>query len=285
MLALTYLTPSIPEIPMKTSLTFFPSAIFATASLMLLSSAHAAPLAVTDATYTGSVSAGTPEAITGNATLASLTTSEGNFSILTGATANSVVTTNLVSSIGTAPANANAAVTGLSANDGVNNLQSGNFQFGLGTGGFTANTRFFIIESTPQSSNAGDPTEVRLLDAANNVVGSFVLSLTAANFTTTLPNTTNTSLATVTYTAGQGTLTQKLGGVTFSLADLGIANAATVATATGIRLVSPGAVGGAAILDPNIVGLYSVPEPGSCLLMGAGLSWLLLVRRRRVARA
>lgn len=270
---------------MKTSFLFPTSAVLATAGLMFLSSSHAAPLAVTDATYTGSVTAGTPEAITGNATLSSLTTTEGIFSVLTGATANNVVTSNLVSSIGTAPANANAAVTGLSANDGVNNLQSGNFQFGLGSGGFTANTRFFIIESTPQSSTAGDPTEIRLLDASNNVVGSFVLSLTAANFTNTPANTTNTSLATVSYTAGQGNLVQKLGGVSFSLADLGVTNLATVSTATGIRIVSPGAVGGAAILDPNVIGLYTVPEPGTCLLLGAGLGWTLLIRRRRPAHA
>jgi hypothetical protein len=270
---------------MKTSLLFPSSAMLALAGLVSMASSHAAPLAVTDATYTGSVIAGTPEAITGNATLASLTTSEGTFSILTGATANNVVTSNVLSSIGTAPANANAAVTGLSANDGVNNLQSGNFQFGLGTGGFTLDTRFFIIESTPQSATAGDPAEIRLLDASNNVVGSFLLSLTAANFTNTPANTTNTSLATVTYTAGQGNLVQKLGGVTFSLSDLGVTNIASVSTATGIRIVSPGAVGGAAILDPNVVGLYTVPEPGTCLLMGVGLGCVLLGRRQRQPRA
>lgn len=240
----------------------------------------AAPLVVTDATYSGSVTPGTPEAITGNASVAGLTTSEGTFTTLLGATANGVVTGNALSSIGTAPADANAAVTGLSANDGVNNLQSGNFQFGLGSGGFTANTRFFILESTPQSSTAGDPTEIRLLDSSNAVVGSFLLSLTAANFTNTPANTTNTSLATVSYTAGQGNLVQKLAGVSFSLADLGVTNIGAVAAATGIRIVSPGAAGGAAILDPNVVGLYSVPEPGTCVLLGLGLGSVLLRRRR-----
>lgn len=245
---------------------------------------QAAPLVISEATYSGSFTPGTPEAITGNATLAGLTTTEGTFTSLTGATANAVVTTNVLSSIGTAPANANAAVTGLSANDGVNNLQSGNFQFGLGAGGFTANTRFFILESTPQSSTAGDPTEIRFVDASNVVVGSFVLSLTPSNFTSTPANTTNTSLGTVTYTAGQGNLVQKFGGVSFSAADLGVTDFSAIASATGIRLVSPGAVGGSAILDPNVVGLYMVPEPGTVALLSIGLG-LVFCGRRRAGRA
>lgn len=265
-----------PTLPLRST-----AALAGVLAFTFLGSALAAPLVISDAIYSGSVTPGTPESITGNAALAGLTTSEGTFTSLVGATANAVVTSNALSSIGTAPANANAAVTGLSANDGVNNLQSGNFQFGLGTGGFTANTRFFILESTPQSSTAGDPTEIRFVDASNVVVGSFLLSLTASNFTSTPANTTNTSLGTVTYTAGQGNLVQKFGGVSFSAADLGVTDFSAIASATGIRLVSPGAVGGAAILDPNVVGLYVVPEPGTAALLGVGLGAVLIGRRRR----
>lgn len=269
-----------PIFPLLRRFAFFSSGLL---SLALTSQAEAAPLVISDVTYSGSVTAGTPEAITGNATVTGLTTSEGTATSLIGATANNVVTTNTLSSIGTVPASANAAVSGLSANDGVNNLQSGNFQFSLGSS-FTIDTRFFIIESTPQSSTAGDPTEVRFIDASNNVIGSFLLSLTAANFTNTPANTTNTSLATLTYTTGQGTLTAKLGGVVFSAADLGVTDFSAIANATGIRLVSPGAVGGANILDPNVVGIYAVPEPGTVALVGAGLGACLIFRRRSAAR-
>jgi len=262
----------------------FSPALSLAALMCVAGTATAAPLVISDATYSGSFTSGTPEAITGNANVAGITSTEGTFTSLTGATANTVVTSNLISSIGTAPANANAAVTGLSANDGINNLQSGNFQFGLGTGGFTASTRFFILESTPQSSTAGDPTEVRFIDSSNTVVGSFLLSLTAANFTNTPANTTNTALATVTYTAGQGNLTQKLGGVVFSAVDLGVTDFSAISNATGIRLVSPGAAGGANILDPNVVGLYTVPEPGTFMLLGLGLGSLACLRVRLTSR-
>ena len=44
----------------------------------------------------------------------------------------------------------------------------------------------------------------------------------------------------------------KLGAVSFSLADLGVSNPASVSTATGLRLTS-------STLDPNGVGLYTLP--------------------------
>ena len=214
--------------------------------LGLASGSQGAVLPVADASFIGAVTPGTPENIAGNTTLAGLTTAEGSFTNLQGATANAVVTANTLSSVGTVPATASIAVTGLSANDGVNNLQSGNFQF---TNGFDANTRFFILESTPQSSTLGDPTTVKLIDAANNAVGSFTLSLTAANWTSSPANTTNTALATVTYAVSQASLTQKVGAVTFSLADF--AGTGNTNLATGIRLSS-------GTIDPNAVGIFSV---------------------------
>jgi hypothetical protein len=247
-----------------------------TAILGIAPGAQAAVLPVTDATYTGAVTPGTPENITGDTTLTGLTTSEGTFTNLIGATANAVVTANTLSSIGTVPANANVAVTGLSANDGVNNLQTGNFQFGTS---FNANTRFFILEGTPQSSTLGDPTDVTLIDAANNAVGTLKLTLVPTDWTSSPANTTNSSLATITYAVGQGNLTQKLGAVTFSLADFsGTGNASL---ATGISLVSPGGAGGSNRLDPNVVGLFVVPEPSTYALVLGSLGTLLLFRRGR----
>jgi hypothetical protein len=262
----------------------FPLRVFAWAGAATLFcstfSLHAAVIAISDADYTGSIVAGTPDSITGDALLFSLTTTEGMFTNLLGATANSVVTANLLSSIGTSPADANAAVTGLAVNDAVNNLQSGNFQLG---GSFDLNTRFFIVETTPVSSTPGDPVTITLIDSLNNAIGTFTLLLTAANFTSSPANTTNTALATVTYTAGQGNLVQKLGGVTFALADF--AGTGDLSLATGIRLVSPGAVGGANILDPSVVGTYAVPEPATGFALLGGLSVVFAVRRFGNARA
>jgi len=207
---------------------------------------QASILPVSDAFFTGYITPGIPEQITGNAIVSGLTTSEGTFTNLLGATANAVSTANAISSVGTIPTNANAAVSGLSANDGVNNLASGNFQF---TNGFDANTRFFIIESTPQLATIGDPITITLIDHANNTIGTYNLNVVATNFTSSPANTTNTALATINYTSGQGNLVQKLGAVTFSLADF--TGTGNVGLATGIRLVS------ASVLDPNVVGIYS----------------------------
>lgn len=258
-----------------------PRAVLLLALGLVACAAHAAPLQITDITLAGSFTAGTPETITGNATLTSVTTSEGLFSTLVGAVANNAASGpgNAPYSIGTVPADNNAAVSGLTVNDAINNFSTGNFQFGLGSGGFTAATRFFIIENTPVSSTSGDPTTVQLINASNTVVGSFSLSLLAAHFTTTAANTTNTALATATYTAGTGNLVGKLGGVAFSLADLGVSDYSAISTATGIRLTS------ASLLDPSVVGAYSpIPEPSSIAALAglAGLASVALRRTRRV---
>ncbi|WP_223633202.1 cell division protein FtsK [Corallococcus sp. EGB] len=214
-------------------------------------------LHVTGATYTGAVTAGTPANITGNAQLVSLTTSEGTFTNLVGATANGLTSTNTPSSRGAEPANANAAATGLSIHDGANNLNTGNFQFGTA---FTAKTRFFIIDSTLTSATPGDDATVTLINASNQIVGSYSLALLASDFTGSAAGNTSTALATVSYTSGVasltgdpvGTVQSKLGGVSFSLADLGVTDVANISTATGLRISS-------ATLDPNVVGLYTVP--------------------------
>jgi hypothetical protein len=231
------------------------------------------PLPITDATYTGSFTAGTPEDLTGPANLSGITTAEGTFSNLIGATANGITSSVLPSSVGTTPSNdqagRNLAATGLTANDAVQNLDTGNFQFSSGTP-FDFNTRFFIFDTTPVGSTAGDNTTVQLIDSANNVVGSFSFNLLASSFTSTPANTTNTALATLTYTQNPNTnFSSKLGGVSFSLSNLGVtaATLASTSSATGIRLVSPG-------LDPSVVGLYSVasasptPTPETVLLTG-----------------
>lgn len=215
------------------------------------------PLPATRASFTGSVATGTPPNLTGVAKLGSLTTTEGTFTNLTGATANGITGTNTPNSRGSTPASANAAASGLTISDGANNVGSGNFQFGTA---FTAKTRFFIVESALASGTMGDDTVVTLINSSNAQVGSFSLSLLASQFTASAANNTSNALATINYTGGvasvtgspAGTVQSKLGAVTFSLADLGVTDVASVSTATGIRLVS-------STLDPNVVGLYTVP--------------------------
>lgn len=214
-------------------------------------------LPVTRATFTGAVTAGTPANLTGVASLASLTTAEGTFSQLVGATAQGITGTNTPSAVGVAPANANVAASGLGVHDGANNMSAGHFQFGTS---FTAKTRFFIVDSTTTSTTLGDSTTVTLVNAANQPVGTWSLALLASDFTPSAAGTTSTALATVSYTSGvvsitgtpPGTVQSKLGAVSFSLADLGVSDVTSVSGATGLRLSS-------ATLDPNVVGLYTVP--------------------------
>ncbi len=211
----------------------------------------------TRATFAGAVTSGTPAQLTGTATLTSLTTAEGTFSNLVGATASGITGTNTPNSRGTPPASANAAASGLEANLGANNLGTGYFQLGSG---FTARTRFFILESGLASGTLGDDTLVTLVNASNQRVGTFSLALSAGDFTASAAGNTSNALATVYYTGGVasvtgspvGTVQSKLGAVTFSLADLGVTDLASIASATGLRLES-------GTLDPNAVGFYTVP--------------------------
>ncbi|CAM2972314.1 hypothetical protein [Rariglobus hedericola] len=229
---------------------------------------HATPLQVTDIGLSGSFTAGSPEIITGNATVTTLTTSEGTFSGLLGAVANNVTAVNNTPySIGTAPTDSNAAASGLTVNDAVNNMNSGRFQFTGLT--LNASTRFFVLETTP-TTTYGDPFTVTLINASNVQVGSFTLSLLAANFT-------QTSLANVDYNTGTGTLTGgKLSGVSFSFTDLGVTDFGAIASVTGIS------INGGGLLDPSVVGAYSViPEPGSFGVLAGLAAFAALVMRRR----
>ncbi len=265
------------------------------AALALPAAAQAAVLPLTSASFSGSFAAGSPPNLTGIASINGLSTTEGSFSTLFGAEAGSVGSANANQSLGynlsgtpsngsfapsTNDAAGRAAVTsGLIATDGVNNMSTGLFQFG-GQAPFNATTRFFVIDTTPVASTVGDNFSVTLIDANNNQVGSFSLNVLASQFTNSPANTTNTALATLTYTQNQNTnYAQKLGGVSFSLADLGVSDYAAIAGATGIR------INGNSVLDPNVVGLYlatPVPEPSTAALwlLGAGaLAWRRRSRR------
>lgn len=222
-------------------------------------------LPVTAAGLAGNVSG---KNITGNATLASLQTDEGSFTGLYGATASNVVTTNSVSSLGSTPASAAAAVTGLTLNDGINNLQSGDFQFALT---LSADSRFFIVESAPQSGSLGDAATITLINALNQQVGTYSLTLSVSDFTSSAANNTSSALATLTYTSGQGTLTAKLGAASFAFADF--SGSGDLSQVTGLHISST-------TLDPNVVGMYYVPEGNVAALLGLAATGLLFTRRR-----
>ena len=68
----------------------------------------------------------------------------------------------------------------------------------------------------------------------------------------------------------------KLGGVTFSLADF---------TGTGdLSTVTGFAINANQQLDPNVVGVFVVPEPGPTRFVAAGLVLLCFGLRRKVCK-
>lgn len=239
------------------------------------------PLPLTTSGFGGSFDA-TTKTIAGVAKLSSVTTAEGTFQNLVGATAtaisSSAATAGQINAIA-APTGASqaaklaAVASGLTADDGVNNMTSGQFQFSQS---FTGDTRFLIVESGASAGQVGDAATVRLINAAGAVLGSYSLSLLDADFTAAVAGNVDNALAVLRYTQGSNTTDQfKLGAVSFSLADLKVIDPTLVATATGIQITSTG-------LDPNVVALYTVPEPaGMCALAGA-LMLGLRGRRRAV---
>lgn len=222
-------------------------------------------LAVTDASFSGTFSPGTPESLTGVSTLASLTTSEGTFSTLTGASATSA-TGQRVWKVDQ-PATDADALLGLTASDGLLNLTSGGTTFQLGSG-FTADTRFFLFDYAGGGSAIGDSVTVTLINSSNVVVGDYTLALAVANFGSNIADVNGASREDNT------PLDLDLGGVTFALSDF-TGTTGDLSTVTGIRFA------GASTLDPAVVGFYTVPEPGSLILAGIASAASLLRRRRQ----
>jgi len=244
---------------MKSAPFIFPAiaAILATAFSMA-----SGAVSITEATYTGTFTPGSPEVLTGDATLTSITVDGVIYSSLTGAT--SVFAAGETFWVGTTPANDSASMVGLTASAGLLNLSAAS-TFQLGSG-FTANTRFFLIEASGNFADLGDPATITLINASNAVVGDYSYSLLKESFGVSLGSSTANR-------EGGGTVGLALSGVSFSLADF-IGTTGDLSTVTGIRINSGSG------LDPAVVGLYTVPEPSRALLFlcGAGL---LMMRRRR----
>lgn len=233
-------------------------------SLSVLSLPAFGAIVITDASYTGTFSAGTPETITGVATLASITTAEGTFSALTGAISSNAEGQRIYK--GADLLSDNLTVIGLSASDGLLNLTSSPTVFQFGTT-FTAATRFFIIDATSVGGGFGDSATITLVDATGTAVGTYTFGLSAANFGTNIGTIDNASRE------SNVPITLQTSGTSFSLADF--TGTGDLSTATGIRLTN------AATLDPTVVGIYTVPEPGALTLLGLSAGSLLLRRRRQ----
>lgn len=233
-------------------------------SLSVLSLPASGAIVITDAGYTGTFTAGTPETITGVTTLASITTAEGTFSALTGAISSTAAGQRIYK--GADLLNDDLTVVGLSASDGLLNLTSSPTVFQFGSS-FTAATRFFIIDATSVGGGFGDTATITLVDATGAAVGTYTFGLTAANFGTNLGTIDNANRET------NVAITLQTSGTSFSLADF--TGTGDLSTATGIRLTN------AAGLDPTVVGIYTVPEPGALALLGLSAGSLLFRRHRK----
>jgi len=229
---------------------------------LLAHSAHGAA-AINDATFSGTFTAGSPESLTGVATLVSITTSEGTFNSLIGAVSSNAGGQRIYQ--GADPALDSATVLGLTASDGLLNLTSAttNFQFGTT---FTTDTRFFILDATSVGGGFGDTATIVLIDAGGVAVGTYTFGLTAGSFGTNIANIPSANRESNT------PISLETSGTWFSLADF--TGTGDFSTATGLRFTN------AAGLDPTVIGTYTVPEPGSLLLAGLSTSAFLMRRRR-----
>lgn len=231
--------------------------------LPLLAASAQGAVAITDATFSGTFTPGTPESLTGVATLVSVTTNEGTFSNLIGATSTNAAGQRIYQ--GADLPSDSATLVGLIASDGLLNLTSAttNVQFGTT---FTTDTRFFILDATSVGGGFGDTATISLIDAGGAAIGTYTFGLTAANFGTNIANIPSANRESNT------AISLETSGTSFSLADF--TGTGDFSTATGIRITN------ASGLDPTVIGIYTVPEPGSLLLAGLSASAWLLRRRR-----
>ena len=208
-----------------------------------------------------------------NYTFTSLTIGENIYSDLTGSTANVVADAGdlIYWMQGTTPAysgtgNANTVASGLSYREGIGNINVGStFQFGR-----TITSLDFIFLTDYGTT---EPVTFQLVNSSNTVLGTYSISITAAQFGTS-DLIASTTYSTVFNSSGSGSdITGGQRAVAFQLADF--VGTGDLSTATGIRLSAQGDG-----VDPSVVGLAAIPEPSSFLLLGLSGALLLLNRRQ-----
>ena len=243
--------------------------------LLTSSPAGATIIHATSATFSGGIDA--LGNIGNTTTLLSFTTANGTESNLSGAvsvvsvTGGTDLNRNLWGNAGS-EINGAASLTGLDVGHGAANINIANIFFGQTiTGNPGDGNDLFIVDVGSQDN----VTTVRPIDALGNVIGDFSLTLLAASWIP-LPTTTANFDAKINQTAGSppnsGT---GLNNLFVRILAFDLEDFSGTGSLTGLAGIQ---IDGDRTLDPMVIGF--VPEPGTSLLLAAGLLGLARIRRR-----
>ncbi|MFA4944751.1 MAG: PEP-CTERM sorting domain-containing protein [Lentisphaeria bacterium] len=214
-----------------------------------------------------------------NGTFTSLTIGGTDYTDLTGSTA-SLTAADLYfypqgNPIFSGSGQANAAVSGLDYRTGAGNINFGSiFQFGR-----TITSQDHIVVTDLHNGAAAETVGFQLVNASNTVLGTYAISITPAQFGSSLIP--SSSYTTINNSTGAGVYTGPFDqyAVAFQLSDF--TGTGDLSTATGIRFSS----GTDNAWDPSVAGLAAVPEPSSLFLLGLGAALTGVLSRRRSRRA
>lgn len=161
-----------------------------------------------------------------------------------------------------------AASSGLNYRDAAANLhEESTFQFGKT---IQATDQIFLFDI-----GSGDPVTFSLLNSAGANVGDYTIEFVAGDFNSVdliAPLTLDAVYTGDVIGTGIGPLGQR--SIAFQLSDF-IGTSGDLTTVTGMKIFD-----GDKRLDPTVVGLASIPEPGTCALL-AGLAALTVIAMRR----
>lgn len=250
-----------------------------TLSLSLASHSKAAVVAVDQATFTPSATAGSPPGLEDGVEydFASLTFGSNTYSTLSGATSvTGSVSGNAFSNYGylsgtTSPGSATAAATGLSVNFASNPGVGGAvFQMGSALDDFT---HFAFVELTVLTTNP-DAITLELVDNTGASIGTgYTLDIATADYGADLAIDADGPTAGWQLSASNLTQQATLRGVAFTMSDF-TGSGGDLSTATGFQLNNSTTV------DP-VAMIAVVPEPSTGWLLLTGTAALALIKRQR----